>query len=697
MHARASRAGQIEVEQHEIDGMYARLDADLGQRIEARKKVLAQPGEGAAGSYARDREVDRLTEKVRQLRAAEHALCFGHIDGAPGGGDLHIGRIGMRTESGDIVLVDWRAEAARPFYAATMASPMGVRRRRHLRLENRRVIDVSDELLDGGAPGPDDVIGDGPLVAALSGARTGRMREAAATLQTEQDDIVRSPHRGVMVVDGGPGTGKTIVALHRAAYVLYAFPAVTGRGVLVFGPNRRFLTYISEVLPSLGENDVLLATLADLVPAEVTRTDPDRVARLKGRAELADAMAAWVGMHRPHGVPMEIRTAHDTVVLEPAAVDAARRSALAGGDGHNQARTRFREFVVDDLVDALEQRTTQEILDFEDELQSTLGIDLDRFAGVTPGHSGAHRSDDGVDIDWERIREELMEDPSIDRMIGRVWPRLDAEEVVRAFCRDREAVVAALPEVSDADLALLAGDGATGWTTADLALIDEARELVDGPPEHVFGHIVVDEAQQLSPMQWRVLMRRCPDRSMTVVGDLAQAGPTTTVRSWSEALGPFVEGRFVHHTLTVNYRTTAEILESTRPLLARIAPEQQLSRSIRHGEPPEVRTVREGAVVAILLDVVERVRREDPEGLIGIVATAERAAALDAEVAGTGATVIGAPDARGLEFDTVVIVDPAGIEGVGDAGVRDRYVAQTRATQRLVVLQVDGGGPVASS
>ncbi|WP_243842877.1 MULTISPECIES: AAA family ATPase [unclassified Mumia] len=687
----ASKAKQIEEEQRSLDAMYARLDADLSGSLSAHARAMAARVEGPEELYERDLEASRLSDKIRQLRSAERSLCFGRIDNAEQSESLHVGRIGLRTDAGEPVLVDWRAEAARPFYSATMASPLGLRRRRHLRSDGRTVVDVSDEILNGTTPTAEDVVGDGPLVSALSGTRTGRMREAAATLQTEQDEIVRSPHRGIMVVDGGPGTGKTIVALHRAAYVLYAFSQIADRGVLVFGPNRRFLTYISEVLPSLGENDVQLATLPDLIGAEATKTEPDEVARLKGRAEFADGLARWVQARQPHGVPLEFQTAHGTVVLDSDRVDAARRSALQGGIGHNRARELFTEHVVAELVNELEQQTAKELTDFEAEIKEFLGIDLDRMFAGNPRRVSSDDADvsaDGLDIDWDQLREEFLDDPGIDRIVATVWPRLRSEDVVRGLLGDHAALAHALPDVPEEDLAQLVGLAQTGWSSADLALLDEARTFIDGLPETMYGHVVVDEAQQLSEMQWRGLMRRCPQRSMTIVGDLAQAGPTTTIRTWSEALEPFVDERFAHHTLTVNYRTTAEILQATAGLLARIAPEQRLSRSIRHGEPPTALTVAGEDVVSVLNELITRIRQTHPGELIGVIATAHRSATLDAEVSETDATIIAAPDTRGLEFDTVIIIDPVGIRSANEAGLRDLYVAQTRATKRLLTLEV---------
>ena len=672
MDAGAGKAMQIADEQYVIDEMYSRLDAELGRSFSARSRAESAPVDGAGDLYARDAELSRYAAEIRRLRAAERSLCFGRIDTNDEAEALYIGRIGLRTTEGDTMLVDWRSEAARPFYTATLASPLGLHRRRHLRLDDRDVVDVSDEILDGAASSDEDVVGDGPLVSALSGARTGRMREAASTLQQEQDDIVRSSHRGVVVVDGGPGTGKTIVALHRAAYVLYAFPTIAARGVLVYGPNRRFLRYISDVLPSLGENDVQLATLPDLIGVEPTANDPDDVARLKGRAEYADRLAQWVQARQPYGRPLSLPTAHGTVLLGSIVVDAARRSAQQGGIGHNPARERFLEHIVEELVNELEQQTAREESEFEAELKDALGIDLERMFAGEHAHTGASHaaaSAGDLDIDWERVRDELLEDPGVDRIIERVWPRLRAEDAVRG--------------VLDPDAA------ATGWSSADLALLDEARALIDGPPDTTYGHIVVDEAQQLTEMQWRMLMRRCPQRSMTVVGDLAQAGPATTIRRWEEALDPFVGDRFAHHTLTVNYRTTEQILAATAPLLALIAPDQRLSRSIRQGEEPATVTVAEDAIAEVLDDLIARTRDERPGELIGVVASAERADELGERIDETAATIIAAPDARGLEFDTVVIIDPHGIRSAGDAGLRDLYVAQTRATKRLVIVQVD--------
>lgn len=679
-----------EAERSAVEAMYHRLDRGVADALERRRRMLAAPAEGPQELYARDVAVAGLARAVSELRAAERSLCFGRIDSSSGD-SVHIGRTTLRDEDGGLILADWRADAARPFYAATPAAALGLRRRRHIRLDRRRVIAVSDEILDGSPPTTDDLVGDSPLVEALGAARTGRMHEAVATLQAQQDEIVRSAHRGVVVVDGGPGTGKTIVALHRAAYVLYAFPALAERGVLVFGPNHRFLDYISEVLPSLGENDVRMATLADIAGIEPSTAESEAAARIKGRVELATALAGWVRDQQPHGVPFDVTVGQHTLHLAAAKVDDARRSATHGGLAHNPAREIFKEHLVAELVDLLEKRTVAALTEMDEEVAALMGFDIDQAVADdlhALGFDDEVPTDSEPAVDWESVRSELLEDPGLDVVIEAIWPRLDAKRALRRFLADAGTLAERLPGFSEDEIALLTADDGSGPTLADLALEDELRALVDGPPEAVFGHIVIDEAQELSEMQWRMLMRRCPSRSLTVVGDLAQAGAATTIRSWHDALAPFAGERFEHHTLTVNYRTTAEVLEAAAPLLARIAPAQRTSRSIRHGEPPRPVSVDASAVETTVLELVQQIASEHPDELIGVICPDEQAAGLRAALAGTDAAVVAATEARGLEFDSVVVVDPSAIEAGRSSGIRDLYVAVTRATKRLCTVSV---------
>ncbi|MFJ8043664.1 HelD family protein [Kitasatospora sp. NPDC096147] len=700
--------------------MHALLDhrtATLRGELDA---LLKAPAEEAGGAYARDTAVARLTDRLRRFEGAGQGLCFGRVDHTDGT-VLHIGRLGLHTEDRDLpLLVDWRADAARPFYTATAVHPQGLRRRRHLRLADRTVREITDEILDGSAPTPEDLIGDGPLVAALEARRTGRMGSAVSTLQAEQDAVVRSPHRGVSVVQGGPGTGKTVVALHRAAYVLYAFPRAAEQGVLVLGPNSRFLDYIAHVLPSLGENDVLLATVADLTGIRPTATTPPapgapstaapataapataapakgapaKAVVLKGRAVMAEALAALVHGRQATGddLAFSVRVGQDRVVVDPEEVAAAGEEARRSGLAHNQARELFKERLVDAATDAAARATADTLARIDAEVTEATGLDLDRVAGRdlrNLGFDGA-ATDVTEEIDHEALRADLAERAEVDRAVDRLWPRLTAAAVV-------EALLAApgehLPGLAEADRALLLrpARGATAasteaWTEADLPLLDEAAALVDGPPERTFGHVVVDEAQELSAMQWRMLARRCPSRSMTLVGDFAQAGPATEAGGWTEALAPHFGSRFALHSLTVSYRTTQEILATTHPVLARIAPEQTPATAIRHGEPPRTAPVHPRTLADALLSELRDQADRHPDDLRAVVCADHRTAELARAGVTEWATVVPASEARGLEFDTVLVAAPDEIAAARSCGERDLYVALTRATKRLVTL-----------
>jgi DNA helicase IV len=573
------RNDQIAAERVRMSAMYARLDVEIAAVREQQAALDAVP------PAERPAVAATLARRLADLESAEPGLCFGRIDRS-GAEPLYVGRRGLWVD-GEPLLVDWRAEAARPFYAATPARPMGLRRRRNLRLDGRAVVAVADELLDGSAPAAGDVVGDGPLAEALSAPRTGRMRDAVTTLQAEQDAVVRAPGSGVTVVQGGPGTGKTVVALHRAAYVLFAYPPAA-RGVLVVGPDARFLEYISQVLPSLGENDVRLITRAGITQAGIggagpVADEPLEVARGKGRAEFAAELAALVRGRRPAAAAVTLPAGPEWITLGAEAVGDAL--AASAGLPHNPGRVAFRERLAGRLAAASAQAAREQFDRIDAETAATTGIDLDQAVA--------------------------------------------------------------------ADLRSL---GLAGSPAARIRLVDPAEVRAD---------LNADPA-----LDWRAVLRRCPSRSMTVVGDFAQAGPVSTVGGWAAALG----ARITVHTLTVNYRTTAEILDSTRELLAEIAPEQAQSRSLRHGEPPRVLT---GAAVVAQLR---------PNELTAVICADEDTARLAEEV-GDRAWVVPPSQARGLEFDAVVVVDPARIEAARPSGKRDLYVALTRATQRLTVIR----------
>lgn len=653
-------------------------------------RVLASPPGDAGEAYEREVAAERLTREVRRLEAAEEGMVFGRIDRADGT-VLRIGRLGLQRDADELpLLLDWRAEAARPFYEATPVHPMGLRRRRHLRLAGRTVVGVSDELLDGSAPTGQDVVGDGPLSAALQERRTGRMGTAVATLQAEQDAIVRSPHRGITVVQGGPGTGKTVVALHRAAYVLYAFPKAAERGVLVLGPNARFLDYIGQVLPSLGENDVVLATCEELAGVEPGAAEPFEVARLKGSSALADALAAVVRSRQAPGGGFGVRVGREWIQLQESDVASARETARTSGLAHNPARRMFKELLVETVIRELARSGTEALELIDAQVAQLTGLDLDRVAAGDLRRLGPDTAPptDSDAFDADALRDDLLEDATFDRTVEAVWPRLTPDEVVGALLASDDTSAGYLREFTDSQRALLWRTSAAPWSDADVALLDEAASLVDGPPERVFGHVIVDEAQELTDMKWRMVERRCPGRSMTLVGDFAQAGPVTVARDWKEALGPRLGRRFDLRTLTVSYRTTQEILSTTEDLLARIAPDRSPIRSIRHGKVPRTVVASPESLVTALVRELREQGAAYPGELVGVICADGRAEQLGAAGIERYARLVPASQARGLEFDAAVVVDPDGITAARPGGERDLYVALTRATKRLCTVTV---------
>ncbi|MBL1083537.1 AAA family ATPase [Streptomyces actinomycinicus] len=672
--------------------MYTLLDERVADAQAQLDDVLKSPADSAGEVYARDVAAERLARQVRRLAGAEEGLVFGRIDGADGT-DLHIGRLGLHLDDGDVpLLVDWRAEAARPFYAATAVHPVGLRRRRHLRMEQRVVRAVSDELLDGSAPAPGDIVGDGPLTEALEARRTGHMRAAVATLQAEQDEIVRSPHRGVMVVQGGPGTGKTVVALHRAAYVLYAFPRAAERGVLVLGPNARFLDYVSRVLPSLGENDVAMAACGELAGVTPPTVELSDVARLKGNLAMAQALESLVHSRQaPSGSQFAVRVGQERVCLTSVDVAAARDAALASGLAHNRAREVFKEHLIGMVTSMLESGTVEALAHIDAEIADSTGLDLDAAAEAdlqALGFEGVAAADPAEVFDAEALHANLMGDAHAEGAVESLWPRLTPETVVRALLGDARTLATHLPSLTADERGRLLRSAGAPWTDADVALLDEAASLVDGPPGRTFGHVVVDEAQELTAMQWRMVLRRCPARSMTLVGDFAQAGPAAAANDWSQALSPHLSSRFALHTLTVSYRTTQEILATTRTLLARIAPGQTPSRSIRHGEPPRDLTAHPHTLAATVARELQAQAAAHPGDLLAVICADARLDDMASANVTRWARLVPASEARGLEFDACLVVGPQEIIEARPSGERDLYVALTRATKRLCLINV---------
>nr|BEK63314.1 hypothetical protein KPHV_05410 [Kitasatospora purpeofusca] len=694
---------QVELERAEVAAVVALFDERLADTRARLVGTLAEKADGATGAYERDLAAEQLAREVRRLEGAEGGLVFGRIDLADGTA-LRIGRLSLQRDEDELpALVDWRADAARAFYEATPVHPMGLRRRRHLRLTERTVVGVSDELLDGSEPTAEDVVGDGPLAAALEARRTGRMGTAVATLQTEQDAIVRSQHRGVTVVQGGPGTGKTVVALHRAAYVLYAFPKAAERGVLVLGPNARFLEYISHVLPSLGESEVVLATCAELAApgwgngtgsrapaAPAAAVERPGAARLKGDVALVGALAATVRERQAPGGEFAVRVGQDDVCLGEAEVARTRDAALMGGLPHHRARGLFKEMLVDAVTRDLARGAAETLERIDAEVAELTGLDLDRATAADLRNLGIEADPvaGGAEFDQDAMRAALLDDDLVERTVEELWPHLTPDAVVDALLGDLGTLAARLPGFTAEEHRVLLRTPGSPWTDADLPLLDEAAALLDGPPARTFGHVVVDEAQEFTALQWRTVLRRCPARSMTLVGDFAQAGPATTARGWHEALDPHLGGRFDLRTLTVSYRTTEEILATTRELLARIAPDQAPIGSIRHGEEPRSRDASPAGLTDTLLAELREQSAAHPGELIGVVCPDGSVDALTAAGADRLARLVPASEARGLEFDTAVVLDPDAIASARPGGDRDLYVALTRATKRLCTIVV---------
>ncbi|MFG2310223.1 HelD family protein [Streptomyces sp. NPDC048566] len=737
---------ELRYEQEFVDGLYTRVDALRGATEDSVGDALAQGSTPMQARLERDVLVAERSGLLAALNAVDGSLCFGRIDLAPDRDTAapavshHIGRIGVRADDADHtpILIDWRAPVARPFYLATGHTPMGLRRRRHITTDGRRVTGLHDEILDLGdreRTGHEDPTGDAVLLAALDSARTGRMSDIVQTIQAEQDRIIRAPHRGVLVVEGGPGTGKTAVALHRAAYLLYEHRELLARrAVLIVGPNPAFLGYISEVLPSLGETGVLLSTLGELFPGVHARAaDTPQAAAVKGRAEMAGVLARAVAQRQALPDPV-IAIEHDreVLMLDAGLVRVARDRTRAAGLPHNVAREHFEGHILNALTDMLAER-----------------IGTDPF-------DGGNLLDPS---DVTQIRDELAENPDVWSAIDRLWPRLTPTRLVADLLADPDGHLAD----EDARAVRRPVTGPGDWTEADVPLLDEAAELL-GEDERVararadrerhtqiayaqgvldvsyasrtyefddkdeedseilsahdiidaermaerheeddhrsaaeraaadrtwaFGHIIVDEAQELSPMAWRLLMRRTPTRSMTLVGDPAQTAEAAGVGSWREVLAPYVGDRWEHTRLGVNYRTPSEIMDVAAAVPRAEHPGFEPPRSVRStGVRPWARDAGGDLPGAVAEAVAELT---PAEGRLAVIAPralhAELAGRLDGVTAGgepdlTRSVVLLAPrQAKGLEFDAVLVVDPASY------GTSDLYVALTRATQSLGVL-----------
>ncbi|RKN40474.1 HelD family protein [Streptomyces hoynatensis] len=732
-------------EQHYLTRLYGRLDALRGETQERLDSVLAATGLGHQGLAERDVAAAELARRLNRLESAETGLCFGRLD-MRDEERRYIGRIGILDGSAECepLLIDWRAPAARPFYVATAVSHENVRRRRHIRTRGRQVIGVQDEELEGTA----EISGDGALMDALldalDAARTGRMSDIVATIQAEQDEIIRSPHAGVLVVQGGPGTGKTAVALHRAAYLLYTHRERLARSVvLVIGPSPTFLRYIGDVLPALGETSVLTATVAELFPGvRAVGAEPSATAELKGRPVMAEVIAAAVAARQGPSGEEGFEVPHEGSVLRlgPEECRRLRDTARSWRLPHNEARPLVHELFLDALAHRHAERYGTDVIDGSSLL---------------------------TEADLETIRAELDGSREVAAALEEFWPLLSPQRLLAELFSSPARLAAAAPGLTPAERALLLRGPHRRWTPADVPLLDEAAELLGsddsaaraaaaaereervrlaqealdvalgsrgtdieddvdpGEAEELspfdlvdaetlaerheerdhreqarraaadrtwaFGHVVVDEAQELSAMAWRLVMRRCPARSLTIVGDIAQTGDPGGAPSWERMLAPHVGRRFRLAELSVNYRLPAEIAEVAAHVLRRIDPARTAPRAVRAtGVRPWRCAVPPERLTGAVAECAARECAGQGAGLVGVIAPAARlpelrAAVADAAPAGR-VEVLDPRTAKGLEYDAVLVVDPDGIVAESPRGLSDLYVALTRATQRLGVV-----------
>ncbi|WP_422613750.1 RNA polymerase recycling motor ATPase HelR [Microbacterium ureisolvens] len=673
----------------------ARSIAGLEERL---ADLRRRPGGHGQAGLERDLEIHRVSARLRVLRRFGVDACLGRMVPADGSEPVYIGRFGLLDADGRRLLVDWRTPAAEPFFGATHAHPSGLASRRRYRWTGGRVTDYWDEVFTAEGLDHNAALDDqSAFIASLGASRSPRMRDVLGTIQADQDAIIRAGSRGALVVDGGPGTGKTVVALHRAAYLVYSDPHLgEGRGgVLFVGPSPAYLSYVEDVLPSLGEESVQTCTVRDLV-AEGAHAGPERdplVARLKADARLVDAIEPAVGLYEePPTAAVLIETPWGELSLSPQDWTEAFSSAEAGLP-HNEARDQVWETVLDILTDQV----------------------------------------DGEEVPLHQLRRALARHEELTRVFGRAWPLVEASVLVSDLWTVPAYLRRCAPWLTADEIEALQRTDASAWTASDLPLLDAARRRLGDPAasrrrrqreatlarereymaqvvdrlkeagdemmqwldgddlrnslvdESVapaadrdllagpFAHVVVDEAQELTDAEWRMLLARCPSRSFTVVGDRAQA---------RHGFGESWQARLEHAgltdveiaSLTINYRTPSEVMAEAEPVIRAAIPDANVPTSIRSSGIP----VRHAAVAerdAILGDWLAA----HPEGIACVIGdpsftAGERVRSLTPELA------------KGLEFDLVVLVEPSRF-GEGIEGAVDRYVAMTRATERLVVLE----------
>jgi len=752
---------ELRDEQAYVAQLYKRLDAERMWVSKALNAALSDTAKGPEARWLRDAAVDTWVDRRRRLRVADSGLCFGRID-TDQHGPLHVGRIGLTDQDDEsrALLTDWRAPIARPFYTATGANPEGISRRRHFRTRGRALVEFHDESFTGDTRTEPDM-SDAALLAAVNAARTDGMRDIVATIQAAQDEVIRLGSTGVVVVEGGPGTGKTAVALHRVAYLLYTHrERMARRGVLLVGPNPGFLDYVSAVLPALGETDIVFTTPGDLLPGVRTATrDNPETARVKGgEAMVAVLEAAVLDRQELPEAPMEIPLDDVTVWLEPDVASAARDAARASRLVHNQARAVFDHHVIEMLTTRAVGQIGAGWLHPEQP---------DAIAEEVIDQFGEPIEDDGLaEHLTENVRAELAGSAALADALDLLWPMLTPQRLLADLLSSPERLEVAAAGLPPADRDALYREVGDAWTVSDVPLLDEAVDMLgsDGtdivavdpeddeeidpltlehvdyaegvleildteedPDEEVlravdlmaadqlaerqeeldlrglaeraaadrnwtYGHIVVDEAQELSEMDWRALMRRCPAKSMTIVGDLAQRESVAGAQSWAAMLDKHVPERWAYRELTVNYRTPADIMDVAAAVLAQVDPELRPPTSVRRtGVAPWAREVPADGLGDAVLAAVGTLADQVGEGTVAVIAPSGTVlpARLRTELSarlGRRVSVLTPHGAKGLEFDAVVLCEPGRLLDGSRTGAAELYVALTRATQRLGVL-----------
>lgn len=689
----------FQLEQAYLDAAYDRLDEMRTAVAERIQEVLKQRGGTFQAVTERDIVVRTGLSRLEQLDIGRESLVFGRID-EEAGDSFHIGRLAVSGRDQEPLVVDWRAPVAEPFYRATGRHPMGLVRRRHFATEGRQLLSIEDEVFTEDGAGDDGLVGTAALIRALERGRSGQMRDIVATVQKEQDEVIRAELPGVLVVQGGPGTGKTAVALHRAAYLLYThrFP-LERQGVLVVGPNPLFLRYIDQVLPSLGETGVALTTVEGLVSDVRPRgTDTTAAARVKGDVRMSRVVARAVrDRQRPLRKPVDVGYGGVMLRLTPQMTEEVVAQARRRAGPHN-SRRRF----VDTLV---RRKLHQQYLD---------ALERQRRAGVR-AQRGEEETDAGEMDLWREVRRH----PDITQALDRMWPVLTPEELLHDLFGARALLRLAgrgILDEAEAEALYRPRAGALEdipWTAGDIPLLDEARVVLgtkratsgeEGELRN-YGHIVVDEAQDLTPMQLRMLARRSLSGSMTVVGDIAQATGPRAPGGWDDIFKHLPTRRPPRVVeLTINYRTPAEIMEVAGRVLAVAAPHLRQPRSVRSTETPPIRVPvsaielprRAAEVAAAELGRVPggSVAVIAPDSLVPVLAAGLMAAGVsfgEPERSGLDApiTLVPVGMVKGLEFDAVVVVEPRRIVAESPQGLRGLYVSLTRATKRLTMVYAE--------